>query len=61
MKQKTYLDKLIENSGFKEKVEKEYQSVKNLEEDYQRAIGIIKKAVDKYTTASILLCLALVE
>ena len=46
MKQKTYLDKLMENPEFKEKFEEEYRQIKELEEDYQKAINIIKKAIE---------------
>jgi len=61
MKQKTYLDKLLENDKFKEKFNEEYQNlkkseeeekhnrnlklIKDLEEDYRKAINIIKKAI----------------
>ena len=44
--QKTYLDKLIENKETKEKIDKEYKLIKELEEDYQKAIDIIKKAIE---------------
>ena len=46
MKQKTYLDKLMENKEFKEKIDKEYKLIKELEEDHQKAIDIIKKAIE---------------
>lgn len=45
MEQKTYLDKLMENEEFKEKLEKELKLIKELEDVHQKAISILKALV----------------
>ena len=54
MKQKTYLDTLMENDRFKEKFDKEYKLIHDLEEDYRKRVDIIVKAYLQEVTNAIL-------
>ena len=52
MKQKTYLDKLLENDRFKEKFNEEYQNLQKSEEELtpEEETFLIKQAIKKITS-----------
>ena len=52
MKQKTYLDKLLENDRFKEKFNEEYQNLQKTEEELtpEEETFLIKQAIKKITS-----------
>jgi len=54
MKQKTYLDKLMENDRFKRKLEKELKLIKDLEDVIINIKKVIETAIQTYGECSLI-------